>query len=527
MSDLPMQKPDFEEKIQQQVLRYEYVLEALSDIGDELCRVSSFDAQLKSLLHLLLGTLGIRKGGIFLFDEQTQKLNLQCSWKLVHKTFEHEMTKQQADSLSNDSAEITYRVKGFPHLTPLFEAFETDNLDCVSVLKVRERFIGLLIVGHKLKEIALTEKEVSFLKTLSRNISVAINNYLMLNDLRSANAQLDEKMREVSILYQASQMISSELQIKALMNMAMSAISGITTIERGTAWLYDEEHKTFNLTAQIGTLEETPAIVELDSSSIFQLAHEKKDSFEITEESKASFVLSEIDSNIFGQNFVVVPIVNQGEILGLVHLCAAAEANGFTARDIRLIKVFAIQLGAAVKKAQLYEQAITDGMTKLYLHRYFKQRLLDEIKRATRFKRNLALIMVDIDHFKLLNDNYGHQTGDEVLKRVAGILRKAVRTHDLPVRYGGEEFALVLPETDMVGAVAVAERIRKTIEKEVIEYGGAVIQKTASFGVSVFPDCAGDMDSLIKAADVALYWSKEHGRNQVTAAPSVASRETK
>ena len=191
---------------------------------------------------------------------------------------------------------------------------------CVSVLKVRERFIGLLIVGHKLKEIALTEKEVSFLKTLSRNISVAINNYLMLNDLRSANAQLDEKMREVSILYQASQMISSELQIKALMNMAMSAISGITTIERGTAWLYDEEHKTFNLTAQIGTLEETPTIVELDSSSIFQLAHEKKDSFEITEESKASFVLSEIDSNIFGQNFVVVPIVNQGEILGLVHL---------------------------------------------------------------------------------------------------------------------------------------------------------------------------------------------------------------
>ncbi|MDD2623805.1 MAG: GGDEF domain-containing protein, partial [Candidatus Riflebacteria bacterium] len=165
-------------------------------------------------------------------------------------------------------------------------------------------------------------------------------------------------------------------------------------------------------------------------------------------------------------------------------------------------------------------------MTKLYLHRYFKQRLLDEIKRAARFKRNLALIMVDIDHFKLLNDNYGHQTGDEVLKRVAGILRKAVRTHDLPVRYGGEEFALVLPETDMVGAVAVAERIRKTIEKEVIEYGGAAIQKTASFGVSVFPDCAGDMDSLIKAADVALYWSKEHGRNQVTAAPSVASRET-
>ena len=204
----------------------------------------------------------------------------------------------------------------------------------------------------------------------------------------------------------------------------------------------------------------------------------------------------------------------------MVHLCASDNLERFTARDIRLIKVFAIQLGAAVKNAQLYEQAITDGMTKLYLHRYFKQRLADEIKRAARFKRKIAMIMVDIDHFKLLNDNYGHQTGDEVLKRVASILRRAVRTHDLPARYGGEEFALVLPETDMVGAVAVAERIRRSIENEVIEFGGFVIKKTASFGVSVFPDCADDMDSLIKAADVALYWSKEHGRNQVTAAPT-------
>jgi diguanylate cyclase (GGDEF)-like protein len=133
--------------------------------------------------------------------------------------------------------------------------------------------------------------------------------------------------------------------------------------------------------------------------------------------------------------------------------------------------------------------------------------------------------MVDIDHFKSLNDNFGHQAGDEVLKHVAQILRRAVRTHDLPVRYGGEEFALVLPETDMIGAVAVAERVRKSIDTDYLEVYGVVHKISASFGVSVFPDCADDMDSLIKAADVALYWSKEHGRNQVTAAPSKNARE--
>lgn len=522
MSD---QMSELEQKMQQQVLRYEYVLEALSDIGDELCRVTSFDAQLKSLLHLLLGTLGVRKGGIFLFDNYNKKVSLRCSWKLVHKTFDFDMPHEEVLRLEADSSDTTARVSGFKHIRGALDAFAEDNLDCISVLKVREKLIGFLVVGHKLKEVPLTDKEVSFLKTLSRNISVAINSFLLLSELRESNVRLDEKIQEVSILYQASQMISSELQLQALLDMAMSAISEITDVERGTTWLYEEEHHIFNLMSHLGDASKLPDNLSLDDSEILQMAHDKKESFEYEKGKSLPLELKRLDEKIFGESFVVVPILNQGEFLGLVHLCANAGVNGFTSRDIRLIKVFAVQLGAAVKNAQLYEQAITDGMTKLYLHRYFKQRLLDEIKRAVRFKRNLALIMVDIDHFKLLNDNYGHQTGDEVLKHVASILRRAVRTHDLPVRYGGEEFALVLPETEMTGAVAVAERIRRSIENDYLEVSGVVIKVTASFGVSVLPDCADEMDSLIKAADVAMYWSKEHGRNQVTAAPSKISRE--
>lgn len=512
-------------KMQQQVLRYEYVLEALSDIGDELCRVSSFDAQLKSLLHLLLGTLGVRKGGIFLFDSLNKKLSLRCAWKLAHKSGDYELTQSEISSLEKNSDDITFRAKEFPFLRDILAQFEEDNLDCISVLKVREKLIGFLVVGHKLKNVPLADKEMTFLKTLSRNISVAINNFLLLSELREANVRLDEKIQEVSILYQASQMISSELQLQALLDMAMSAISEITEIERGSTWLFEEEHKCFNLMSHLGDATELPDNLQLEDSEVLIHSFEKKDSFDYEKGTEEPFPLSRLDEKLFGNSFVVVPIVNQGEFLGLVHLCGVPDGNGFTERDLRLIKVFAIQLGSAVKNAQLYEQAITDGMTKLYLHRYFKQRLYDEIKRAARFKRNLSLVMIDIDHFKLLNDNYGHQTGDEVLRHVASILRRAVRTHDLPVRYGGEEFALVLPETDMCGAVGVAERVRRSIETDYLEVSGVVLKITASFGVSVFPDCADGMDSLIKAADVAMYWSKEHGRNQVTAAPSKISRE--
>lgn len=510
---------DSEQNALQQVLRYEYVLGALSDIGDELCRVTSFDAQLKSLLHLLLGTIGVRKGGIFLFDTYNKKVVLRCSWKLSHKTFEYIMSSDEMASLDADSEDLAYRVSGFKHLPGLFEAFKADNLDSVSVLKVRDKLIGLIVVGHKLKEVPLSDKELSFFKTLSRNISVAINNFLLLSELRDANVRLDEKIQEVSILYQASQMISSELQLQALLDMAMNAIAEITEIERGSTWLIDEERSGFNLMSHLGDDSMLRGKkLSLGDSNVLALLQETKEPVEYEAGRNETLELTEEDKTIFGDSFVVVPILSQGDFLGMVHLSAAESLERFTPRDIRLIKVFAIQLGAAVKNAQLYEQAITDGMTKLYLHRYFKQRLADEIKRAARFKRKIAMIMVDIDHFKNLNDTYGHQTGDEVLKRVAAILRRAVRTHDLPARYGGEEFAIVLPETDMIGAVAVAERIRRSIENEVIEFGGAVIRKTASFGVSVYPDCADDMDSLIKSADVALYWSKEHGRNQVTAA---------
>lgn len=511
-----------EQSYQQQVLRYEYVLGALSDIGEELCRVSSFDAQLKSLLHLLLGTLGVRKGGIFLFDPLTSVLSLRCSWKLSAKDGDFSVLPEQVQSLEQLSELLTFTAEEFPYLRDLIDTFASDDISSVSVLKVRDKLIGLLIVGHKLKKAVMSDKERSFLTTLSRNIAVAINNFLLLSELRETNTRLDEKIQEVSILYQATQMIATELQLQALLDMAMNATSEITEVKRGSIWLFDEDNSVFSLRSHLGACERLPETLRLEESLVCQHLFEKKEAFIRRPESMEQ--LSDLDERIFGSAFISVPIVHQSDCLGVIHLCEKPNQEQFSERDQRLIRVFALQLGAAVKNAQLYEQAITDGLTHLYLHRYFKQRLFDELKRAARFNRFLALIMIDIDHFKLLNDNYGHQAGDEVLRRVAVILRKAVRTHDLPVRYGGEEFALVLPETDMTGAVSVAERVRRAIDTEHIEYGGKILKITASFGVSVFPDCAHDMDSIIKVADQALYYSKEHGRNQVTVAPTVTPR---
>jgi len=506
---------------QQQVLRYEYVLKALSDIGDELCRVTSFDAQLKSLLHLLLGTLGVSKGGIFIYDAMSESVSLRCSWKLSKKAATRSLSSAEAQDIEKQNDPITFAIEEFPFMKDLVADFRDDDLNSISILKVREKLIGFLVVGRKLKRETFSEKENSFLATLSRNISVAINNFLLMADLRDTNKRLDDKIQEVSILYQATQMIASELQLQTLLDMAMSATSEISEVKRGSIWLYDEEHEAFTLRSHLGDTTDIPDTIPLARSGVCQKLFTNKEPIKMMREVAETQKMLEIDETVFGKSFVIVPIVHQGEFLGAMHMCEKTSGSEFSERDQRLVTVFAVQLGAAVKNAKLYEQAITDGMTRLYLHKYFKQRLFDEVKRAARFNRALALIMIDVDHFKKFNDTYGHQTGDEVLKRVAAIMRKAVRTHDLPVRYGGEEFALVLPETDMQGAMAVAERVRRAIEMDSLEAGGKTIKFTASLGVSVFPDSALEMDDLIKAADMALYKSKEGGRNRVTQAPQL------
>ncbi len=164
----------------------------------------------------------------------------------------------------------------------------------------------------------------------------------------------------------------------------------------------------------------------------------------------------------------------------------------------------------------LLELAQTDPLTRLYNRRHLLEKLEIEVNRCFRSTNPIALIMTDIDHFKRVNDKFGHQVGDNVLVRVADLLQEELRTYDLAARYGGEEFCLVLPETDLTAAVEVAERIRYKSENMV--FGGAMkgSQLTMSFGVAAYDGSVeGSIDDLIKKADDALYLAKHSGRNQV------------
>ncbi len=211
-------------------------------------------------------------------------------------------------------------------------------------------------------------------------------------------------------------------------------------------------------------------------------------------------------------------------VLGTLVL-GSSEAGVFDQERMRQLELVALQAGEAVQRARLFDAterlATTDGLTGLTNHRTFQVRLDEHLQAAQRYGRKVSLILCDIDHFKSVNDTYGHPVGDLVLKGVAKILAKEARTTDVVARYGGEEFAVVMPETDTAGALVIAERIRERIGKLVTETDQGPLKVTMSLGVATFPVDAEAKAALVERADGCLYHAKRHGRNQSVAASSL------
>ena len=187
-------------------------------------------------------------------------------------------------------------------------------------------------------------------------------------------------------------------------------------------------------------------------------------------------------------------------------------------RDEEFLNTLMTQVSFAIENARLFHEAITDGLTGLFLKRYFQIQLDTELKRSRRHRRNIAILMLDIDYFKRINDTYGHLRGDTVLKGVAGVIKAIVREIDIVSRYGGDEIAIILPDTACDQAQAIAERIREKVAARRFDGDGAAPTVTVSIGV--FCGAEVSPEDAIKNADAALYRAKEGGRNRVVVSRS-------
>jgi len=219
------------------------------------------------------------------------------------------------------------------------------------------------------------------------------------------------------------------------------------------------------------------------------------------------------------KDYTILPLASsESKPLGYLALNRILEED--KNKLLILAQQFLIGLRRAILYQKVSELTITDTLTQVYNRRYFLERFNEELSRSKRNKLRLSFLMVDIDNFKQYNDRYGHLVGDAILRRVSKTIHQAVRQIDFIGRYGGEEFSIVLAETDRAQANFAAERIRQGIATAIIKAYDEELKVTVSIGVSSFPDSAENIQDLIEKADQALYLAKETGKNKVCFCPA-------
>jgi diguanylate cyclase (GGDEF)-like protein len=222
---------------------------------------------------------------------------------------------------------------------------------------------------------------------------------------------------------------------------------------------------------------------------------------------------------------VCVPLHAQGETLGIFHLQSepGSDMQDFDEDRQQLARMVADSVGLALANMKLREtlrqQSIRDPLTDLYNRRYMEESLERELRRSARNLRPVGVIMVDIDHFKRVNDAYGHEAGDAILQQLGRFLKRHIRGGDIACRFGGEEFVLILPEASLEQTARRAEQYRQDFNAMPLRYNDRAIESvTLSFGVASYPDYGDTSEDVLRAADAALYRAKHEGRDRVATA---------
>jgi diguanylate cyclase (GGDEF)-like protein len=325
-----------------------------------------------------------------------------------------------------------------------------------------------------------------------------------LDELERERARVRQSIRRIGEAFAAN------LDREGLLDLALKTAMDATTATRGRISARERESEPLSETTHFGRLD------GLDQP----IYESERQALEGDGLGQASA------DGLYFATVALGPIVPGGSTHGLITVCRSDQR--FSADDQELLRSLATRATLALANVNLHfdmqRQAVTDDLTGLATHGYFQDLLAAEMAEVRRYRYPVGLIMSDLDDFKSINDLYGHQQGDVVLRQVAEVLRQNSRDPDVPARYGGEELALILPHTDLEGTYAIAERIRESIEQIEVPLlnGGGSLQVTASIGAAASSD--GHKNDLISAADNALYVAKREGKNiTIKAEPETAN----
>jgi diguanylate cyclase (GGDEF)-like protein len=332
-------------------------------------------------------------------------------------------------------------------------------------------------------------------------------------EIKEVSEKEQHVIRALTMLAEMMGFITSEIKFESILQTFLEMTKSLLKVEHSGIFIFEGEEKELKL---FKTTIKGEYPVSIDCAKAMLMGP-------LGKAIKTSSVLrvNEVTAGFppnhpVVKNFIAIPLSSSNNKMSAL-LITINKHGGFTPDDEDTLFSFAFQaFQSLVLHEEIARLAVTDGLTGLYNHRAFQEKLSEETNRAERYFKTFSLIMLDIDHFKSFNDIYGHQTGDLALKEISKIIRNELRTVDFPARYGGEEFIIILLETDVDGALIVAERIRRAVaEHQFISQSGERLLLTVSAGVACYPDDTTPKEDLVKKADQALYFAKDRGRNMV------------
>lgn len=310
----------------------------------------------------------------------------------------------------------------------------------------------------------------------------------------------------LAILREISLAVNATLELNEVLPIIAAVVQGALEVKRLTVFEIDPEHGIARpVVAKYGS--------DLIRRSRLEEEAEHLDGSELGLAAQALRV--RIANTPYGST-AHVPLVAKNALVGVMRLEDPIDGESFSDDDSQLFQEVGQQIALAIHNAQLYALAVTDGLTDLYVRRYFDIRLREEFSLARRYGRRFSLLLFDIDHFKQFNDTHGHQTGDLVLQQFARLLRNNTRQADICCRYGGEEMAVILPETRIAEAAMLAQKLCERVRRLVFTgTGDKQLHVTTSVGVAQFDETLREPADMVAAADEALYRAKAQGRDRV------------
>jgi len=374
-----------------------------------------------------------------------------------------------------------------------------------------------VLCGDRLVDLPFTENDEQILEGAVRHVLRAIENERVF-------VQLERTKSEQTVLHQASQALGAALTEDSVIDAGLKAAAEIAPYDFAAVTLYDAESKRHQVRRAVGDgSADLRNLSFRDNASLTAMAVKNRHYLPYRGEfdGKQQVVYTR-QANLAGmQSLLILPLLVREDPVGTLAI-AAKRRDAFGASVRPTLQVLANQLAVALANAasvrRLEELATTDGLTGCLNKRAFLDELGQRFKVAERFGKKLSMIVTDIDHFKSVNDTYGHAVGDHVIRGLGEILRKVARETDVVARFGGEEFCILCEETDSEGATLLAERVREELAARTFETDLGKLKVTVSLGVAQFPDDAKTDKQLFDLADKALYTAKQTGRDRVCSA---------